>query len=357
MPRPWLGGDRYGSHPRASYGKVQRTGQDAARCEPGVRTRDSGKRMVLGMTERLRAASIAALMSVAFSALLAGCAGSPPPDGKGPRSESMSADQFGQTDFNRTVTLEVRDNLASLYVLLDKLYRRNPANGARPTPPISPPPWRASSAPSRAPPPPAGCPACATSRSWPSRWTPTTGDRVAAFIYGLADTIIAAHNGKTWLYVSDALDGQRVYNAARNVEAAAWLLASRHNSQGEPLLLANEMSQNATNLSFEREFGAIIGRLDLIANLLGENSRRIGINYAQGLLLFTSPAGAVGRGAQSSMPSAFHRTTAAQAPTGPFTVIDIAPSRPPARTCAARCSRPRSRCRARCPTSSGPRSG
>ena len=51
-------------------------------------------------------------------------------------------------------------------------------------------------------------------------------------------------------------------------------------------LLANEMSQNATNLSFEREFGAIIGRLDLIANLLGENSRRIGINYAQGLLLF-----------------------------------------------------------------------
>ena len=37
---------------------------------------------------------------------------------------------------------------------------------------------------------------------------------------------------------------------------------------------------------FEREFGAIIGRLDLIANLLGENSRRIGINYAQGLLLF-----------------------------------------------------------------------
>ena len=66
----------------------------------------------------------------------------------------------------------------------------------------------------------------------------------------------------------------------------AWLLASRHNSQGEPLLLANEMSQNATNLSFEREFGAIIGRLDLIANLLGENSRRIGINYAQGLLLF-----------------------------------------------------------------------
>ena len=68
--------------------------------------------------------------------------------------------------------------------------------------------------------------------------------------------------------------------------AAAWLLATRRNNQGELLLLANEISPNATNLSFEREFGAIIGRLDLIANLLGENSRRIGINYAQGLLLF-----------------------------------------------------------------------
>lgn len=235
------------------------------------------------MTGRLIPAGIAALLS----ALLAGCASSPPPDGKGPRSESMSADQFGQTDFNRTVTLEVRDNLASLYVLLDKLYRRNPRE------------WRKTDAADqpaavarvkraieeRRPPP--GLSGLRDIQILAVSLDPNySGDRVAAFIYGMADTIIAAHNGKTRLYVSDALDGQRVYNAARNVEAAAWLLASRHNSQGEPLLLANEMSQNATNLSFEREFGAIIGRLDLIANLLGENSRRIGINYAQGLLLF-----------------------------------------------------------------------
>src|SRR5690606_4597348 len=78
-------------------------------------------------------------------------------------------------------------------------------------------------------------------------------DRVAAFIYGLADTLIAAHNDKTRLYVSDVLNGQRVYNAARNVEAAAWLLATRRNLAGEPLLLANEMSPTVTNLSFERE--------------------------------------------------------------------------------------------------------
>ena len=112
------------------------------------------------------------------------------------------------------------------------------------------------------------------------------GDRVAAFVYGLADTLIAAHDGKTVLYATDLLDAQRVYNAARNVEVAAWMLATRRDAQGAPLLLANTLSDEAANLSFERTFGAVIGRLDLIANLLGENRRRIGIGYAQGLMLF-----------------------------------------------------------------------
>ncbi|CAM3883753.1 hypothetical protein [Bordetella tumulicola] len=209
------------------------------------------------------------------------------PEAVGPRSEDMSMDQFAQTDFNRTVTLEIRDNLSSLYSLLDKLYRRNPRE------------WRkAGVADQQA--------AVARVRKMIETRTPPPGlsglqdiqilavsldpaysrDRVAAFIYGLADTVIAAHNGKTRLYVSDILHGQRIYNAARNVEAAAWLLASRRDNTGELLLLANEISPTATNLSFEREFGAIIGRLDLIANLLGENNRRVGINYAQGLLFF-----------------------------------------------------------------------
>ncbi len=219
--------------------------------------------------------------------LLPGCMSPPRPGQGSPKGESMSADQLVQTDFNRTVTLEVRDNLASLYSLLDKLYRRNPRE------------WRKTGAPDHATAvararhaievriPPADLSGLHDIQILAVSLDPNyTGDRVGAFIYGLADTIIAAHNGKTRLYATDALDGQRVYNAARNVEAAAWLLASRRNNRGEPLLLANEMSQQATNLSFEREFGAIIGRLDLIANLLGENSRRIGINYAQGLLLF-----------------------------------------------------------------------
>jgi hypothetical protein len=234
-----------------------------------------------------RVSKLAVLPWIALA--LAGCAGEPPAStAKGaPKGESMSADQLAQTDFNRTATLAMRDNLASLTALLDKLYRRNPRE------------WRKSGAASQAaavervkamieqraaPPGLAGLRdiqilAVALDPDYP-------GDRVAAFIYGLADTIIAAHGGKTRFHVADALDAQRVYNAARNVEAAAWLLGSRRTSQGVPLLLANEMSPSAVNLSFEREFGAVIGRLDLIANLLSENARRVGINYAQGLLFF-----------------------------------------------------------------------
>lgn len=228
-----------------------------------------------------------ALLAALLAGCMTGCTTGAGPGQRGPRGEDMSADQFAQTDFNRTVTLEVRDNLASLYSLLDKLYRRNPRE------------WRKTGASDQAAAvnrvkhsievrvPPGDLAGLRDIQILAVSLDPKySGDRVAAFVYGLADTIIEAHNGKTRLYATDALDGQRVYNAARNVEAAAWLLASRRNDQGELLLLANEMSQNGTNLSFEREFGAIIGRLDLIANLLGENSRRIGINYAQGLLLF-----------------------------------------------------------------------
>ena len=197
----------------------------------------------------------------------------------------MSIDQLAQTDFNRTATIEIRDNLASLHTLLDKLYRRNPRE------------WRKTDAPDHDAAvlrvkqsidkriPPVGLEGLLDIQILTVALDPNyPGDRVAAFIYGLADTIVASHNGKTRIYVSDLLEGQHIYNAARNVEVAAWLLASRRTATGEPLLLANEMSSTAVNLSFEREFGIIIGRLDLMANLLDENTRRIGINYAQGLL-------------------------------------------------------------------------
>lgn len=229
-----------------------------------------------------------ALMILVLGMGLAACMGpASKTAGDGPAAENMSFDQLAQTDFNRTVTIAMRDNLDSLNRLLEKLYRRNPRE------------WRKSGAPDLETAVAAGHSAIAAGKTPAQLYglrdiqvlsvaldPDYQGDRVAAFVLGLSDMIIQSHGGKTRFYVSDLLEAQHVYNAARNVEVAAWLLASRRDSNGEPLLLANEISNNAINLSFEREFGQLIGRLDLVANLLDENIRRVGINYMQGLLFF-----------------------------------------------------------------------
>ena len=237
-----------------------------------------------GPTPRMTARACAAL---ALALALAGCAGPPPKNGRAPQDEGMSFDQFAQTDFNRTVTIAMRDNLASLGVLLEKLYRRNPSE------------WRKTGAPDLATAIAQGRKALSTGQPPPDlkglsdiqilsvALDPSyQGDRVRAFILGLANMIIQAHNGKTRFYATDILNAQRIYNAARNVEIAAWLLANRRDGAGRPLLLSNELTGDVHNLSFERQFGELIGRLDLIANLLDENLRRVGINYVQGLLFF-----------------------------------------------------------------------
>lgn len=219
---------------------------------------------------------------------LSACVSTPANGQDGPRNEAMSFDQLLQTDFNRTVTLAMRDNLDSLYRLQEKLYRRNPGQ------------WREAGY--------ADLDAALTHGRDAIRngHTPSDlaglqdieilsvaldpayrGDRVGAFIYGLADMILTAHDDKSRFYVSDTLDAKRIYNAARNVEIAAWLLNSRRDEQGNALLLANEISEEGVNVSFEREFGQLVGRLDLVANLLDENLRRVGINYAQGLFFFS----------------------------------------------------------------------
>ena len=82
----------------------------------------------------------------------------------------------------------------------------------------------------------------------------------------------------------DGVDAQHLYNAARNVETAAWLLAQRRNAQGQPLLLADEIGAQGRNLSFEREFGKIIARLDLLAAFTTEKYRRAAISYVQGIV-------------------------------------------------------------------------
>lgn len=221
------------------------------------------------------------LVSLVF---LCGCAIGETSDAKG---ESMSADQVVQTDINRVITLSMRDNLDSIESLMGKLYRRNPRF------------WREAGF--------ASIDAAIEhgSRLIQSGTVPAeliglndieilsvaldpeySGDRVIAFTAGLANMIITAHGGRTRFYISNYVEAQNIFNAARNVEIAGWLLSTRRDAEGDLLLLSNSIGKGKTNLSFEREIGGIIGRLDLVAAMQDENLRRVGINYLQGLLFF-----------------------------------------------------------------------
>lgn len=218
-------------------------------------------------------------------ALLAGCSSSAHTQRGEVKGSATSAGELAQSDVNRMATLAMRDNLASLYLLMDKLYRRNPAE------------WRKTSAISREHAMDLVRDAIVLRQAWPTlqgrrdiaamalALAPEfTGDRVGAFIHATADMLITAHGGKTEFFLLDSIDAQHLYNAARNVESAVWLLAQRRNAQGQPLLLADEIGPQGRNLSFEREFGKIIARLDLLAAVATEKYRRAAISYVQGIV-------------------------------------------------------------------------
>ncbi len=194
-------------------------------------------------------------------------------------------EEFFQTSVDRMATLEMRDNLSSLYLLMNKLYLRNPSQ------------WRKSgflqaseaerevrqAIEQQKPMPTLGGRRDLAALSY-ALSPEFKGDRVGAFIYAIGSMLVTAHGGRTEFYITDTIDPTFVSNAARNIEKATWLLSQRQNSQGEPLLFSNEISEEGSNLSFAVEFGKIVARLDLLAQMLDERYRRIGLNYAQSLL-------------------------------------------------------------------------
>lgn len=215
--------------------------------------------------------------------LLAGCSSVPTNHGK-VEGESFRGSELVQSDSNRMATIAMKENLDSLFIVMDKLYRRNPAQ------------WRKTAESREA--------AIAYVRIAVMERQPWhelqdkrdvaalslalqpdfEGDRVAAFIYAAADMMITSHGGRTSFTLVDGLDPQHVFNAARNLEIANWILNSRRAQDGKPLLLSNQLGDDGRNLSFEREMGKIIGRLDLIASYTTERYRRAVIGYGQGLL-------------------------------------------------------------------------
>ncbi|PAU57288.1 hypothetical protein [Pseudomonas sp. PICF141] len=190
-----------------------------------------------------------------------------------------------QTSVDRMATLTMRDNLESLYLLMNKLYLRNPQELKKsgfldvgtaekqvrmaieqqePLPTLG-----------------GKKDLAALSYAMSPEFL---GDRVGAFIYAIGSMLVTAHGNRLEFYMTDAINPTFVSNAARNIEKATWILSQRQNRQGEPLLFSNEISEEGSNLSFAVEFGKIVARLDLLTQMLDERYRRIGLNYAQSLL-------------------------------------------------------------------------
>ena len=196
----------------------------------------------------------------------------------------MEAKEWGQSDVNRMATLSIQANLQSLYLLMDKLYRRNPQE------------WRKGGFDSRDQAMKAVKDAIEKAEPWPDLMDQRdidgmsmalapefAGDRVAAFTWATADMLITAYGGRTTLYMIHGLDAQTVFNASRNLEVANWMLTHRKLANGQPMLLTNEINANERNLSFEREFGKMIARNDLMSEVVSEKYRRAVIGYVQGL--------------------------------------------------------------------------
>jgi hypothetical protein len=229
--------------------------------------------------------------------LLAGCAqtvdkgrsagkpgGAPGDNSIGNTVATFDPKQIGKTDVDRVADLHRREIFASVRVLAEKLYRRNPRE------------WKKGGHASievaldRLLDPRTGWRLAETGGK---RGTDAIllvlrgdfeGDRVAAFIAGMGSMLNAAFEEKTEFFMLDELDPQKLYNSARNLEIAAWKLANARDAGGALLLLSNETGQGApANLSFEREFGKMIGNLDLLSDLIADKAHRTIARVVQNL--------------------------------------------------------------------------
>jgi hypothetical protein len=215
-------------------------------------------------------------LAVVFTALLTACSTSSIQRKDGSSSaRSFSMRDLAKRDVDNVIEIHQQEILAILETLTLKLYRRNPnewrkggqASAEAATATLFRPlthwqlaplkdiqwenalrePWRADFA----------------------------GDRVHALMKGLLVMHMAAFSHQTEFYLLSEIDAQKLYNAARNTEAVVWKLSTARNERGEAILVSNSMEAGgAANLSFEREFGKLIGIGDTLAKIIEDNTSR-----------------------------------------------------------------------------------
>lgn len=108
------------------------------------------------------------------------------------------------------------------------------------------------------------------------------GDRVKAFVVGLETMLLEAYGGHRSFYIYNFLEPQKLYNSARNIEVASWMIRTRHNQDGKLFLLSTG-NDHQVNLSFERLFGKLINAQDMMAQIVANTTHREIKNVVQSL--------------------------------------------------------------------------
>ena len=191
-----------------------------------------------------------------------------------PVERDFRLSDVAKSDIDVAAEVNSRESLASARLLMEKLYRRNPRELRRGNSPTMDAALARAFDPKRD---------FRFAELGNVRGTEAivlalkpdyAGDRVFAFGVGLASMVFLSYGGKTEFYLTDSLDAQKLYNCARNIEIAAWKLANARDARGEPLILSNEIAGDTANLSFEREFGKMIGYQDVMAQVAAQRTNR-----------------------------------------------------------------------------------
>ena len=194
-------------------------------------------------------------------------------DSTGRQSSTVDVKYLAKTEIDRVADSNRQEVVEGLLRIADKLYRRNPRE------------WKKAGLAHREE---------ALSRlrqrqikSWPALSGMVeaqaatlafsegyTGDRVAALMFGLLTMVDAAFEHKDEFFLFDSLNEQKLFNAARNMEVAIWKLGNDRDASQALYLLSNELDPQNRNLSFEREFGRVIGLLDFMAKVVADRNGR-----------------------------------------------------------------------------------
>ena len=86
---------------------------------------------------------------------------------------------------------------------------------------------------------------------------------------------MASYDNHTEFFFLTSLSEQKLYNSARNIEIAAWLLAETRDKNGKLLIVSDSVEKEIRNLSYQRLIGRMIATQDNLATIISHKEGRL----------------------------------------------------------------------------------